>query len=286
MRPVRGGMSLASAAREERTARTTRTGRTKRATLESWRFISVLLPPQLVAQLVAVTGPDLDVVAREYLAALPDGLHQGGPRPAMPNLRGQPPGDALPLSLLDLLMNARVGQQDHPSLEERDEEEDARPILGVEDLLSQEGHGGPAAHSRVQNVLTGQPTADGREKSRDEKGRGTADRRRQGDPVGQRNAPDGCPAVDGEGDQRREQRSQGRALPGRRGVLVALVHHIGDDLAGRPRLRLAHRGADGLEVGLAEEAVGFHFDFASRGILYQGDLRRSFVGNRRRPVPL
>src|SRR6476660_8540022 len=90
MRPVRGGMSLAEAKEEKRTTRTARTAGTEKDRIR--RVISVLLPPQLVAQLVAVARPDLDVVPREHLAALPDGFHQSGPRPAVPDLRGEPPG--------------------------------------------------------------------------------------------------------------------------------------------------------------------------------------------------
>src|ERR1700681_3366748 len=221
MRPVSGGMSLAAAAKGKRTKTTARTPRKTltprpplppprhpphrergRTDAETRGIISVLLPPQLVAQLVAIVGPELYVVPRQHLAALSNSLYQGGPRPAVPDLRGQSPGDALPLSLLDLLMNARVGQQHHTPLEEGDEEEDARPLLGVKTLLLEEGRGGPAVHSCLQHVLAGQPAADRRKEGRDEVGCGAADRPRQCDPIRQGNSPDVGPAVDREGDQR------------------------------------------------------------------------------------
>jgi hypothetical protein len=49
-----------------------------------------------------------------------------------------------------------------------------------------------------------------------------------------------------------------RAAPFQIAFWYSSLDDVGNDLARSPRLRLPHGGLDGLEVGLAEEAVGFH----------------------------
>ena len=118
----------------------------------------------------------------------------------------------------------------------------------------------PAARRRarrLEGLAARHPAAD-----RSEQGEQVADRsahrRRQGDPDSDRNPPDVAPAVDGERHHRPEQRAQGRALPDRvRGSRRSARRRRGRSPPS-PRLRLPHGGLDGVEVSLAEEAVGFH----------------------------
>src|SRR5947199_9700488 len=108
-RPVSGGTSLAAAQ-----ANGSRRSRTKPRTR---RLISLPLPAQLVGELVRVVDLDLDAVPLQQLAAGADRLHQGRPRPAAPDPRGQLAGDRLPGAFLHLLMDSGVGEQHDPALE-------------------------------------------------------------------------------------------------------------------------------------------------------------------------
>src|SRR5436305_8812598 len=138
-RPVSGGMSLAAAQ-----ARGSRRSRTKPKTR---RLISIPLPAQLIGELVRIVGLDLDAVPLQQLAAGADRLDQRGGGPAVPDSLGQPAGDRLPGPLLHLLMDAGVGEQHDPALEQGDEEQDAGPVAGAEDLLIEEGDRGAPAGS-------------------------------------------------------------------------------------------------------------------------------------------
>src|SRR6185295_6719567 len=247
-------MSLAAIgpARTKRTARTTRTGNAER------RIISLPLPAQLVGELVLIVGAARDSVPFQQLAAGPDGVDEPGAGPAAPDLRGQPAGDLFPLPLLHLLVDTRVGEQHHAPLEEGEKEEDACAVAGAKDLLLEERGGRAQAGSRLEHRLPRHPAPHRRQPGREEVAHSAADRRRQYHPVGQRDAPDAAPLIQRESDARRQQRSQGRSLPGRRGILVAPLDDVGHDLPRSPRLGLLHGGLDRVEVGLGEEAVGGH----------------------------
>src|SRR3954453_15010245 len=140
-RPVRGGISLAAAP-----ASGSRRSRMKPRTR---RLISLPLPAQLVGELVRVVGPALDAVPLQELAAGADRLDQRRGGPAAPDALRQPVGDRLPGPLLHLLMDAGVGEQHDPALEQGDEEKDAGPIAVAEDLLFEEGDRGTLAGPQV-----------------------------------------------------------------------------------------------------------------------------------------
>src|SRR5262245_51795152 len=122
-RPASGGMSLAAAPAS---------GSSRRRTIhQTRRLISLSLPTQLVGELVRVICLDLDAVPLQQLAAGADRLDQRGSRPAAPDSLRQLAGDRIPGSLLHLLMDAGIGEQHDPALEQGDEEKDAGPIAGT-----------------------------------------------------------------------------------------------------------------------------------------------------------
>src|SRR3954453_24249365 len=144
-RPVSGGMSLAAAQASG--------SRRRRRISETRRLISLPLPAQLVGELVRVVGLDLHAVPLQQLAAGADRLDQRGTGPAAPDPRGQLASDRLPGPFLHLLMDAGVGEQHDPALEQGDEEEDAGPVAGMEDLLVEESDRGAPTGSQIEDVL-------------------------------------------------------------------------------------------------------------------------------------